>query len=180
MSVLTRYSQRYNKTLKGGEVVTGNTGADEFLTGEKLLNKKVELGVMTEEEKKATLERSGKKGAAGLYIRQAFIMGKDLVDDDMVREAQMKKKKTAAKKAATADEEDSTLEGTGGKKKRGAKRGVSTGEGEGESGSNGGGGTLGGTGAVKKRRTSRAASTVESETGSQEVKEESGDGENLS
>lgn len=90
------------------------------------------MGLMTEEEKTQTLERTGKKGAVGVYIRQSYIKGKGLVDDEMAEEAekkkakaQEKKDKAAAKKAAVAEGDDDTLESSDGKKNDHTKRGAS-------------------------------------------------------
>lgn len=95
------HSQHYNKTLKGGELVASNIGDDQFLTGAALCDAKMKLGVMTEVGMEATMQLQGnKKGQAGVFIRQAYLKGKELLDEkallDSIRDNLAKKNQERA------------------------------------------------------------------------------------
>lgn len=106
-------------------------GIDDYLVGEKLINKKFDLGLIDSPTRTVALRRLTKKGSTGSYLRTALQKGKELLDLNEViavanEEAEARKalqsgnvlKPTKKKAAAKADGEAEQ------------KRAASAGEGE--------------------------------------------------
>lgn len=132
--MLTRYSQRFNKTLKGGELITNDSGQDEFLVGEKLIKRKFELDLLTVDQKTAALNSMKKKGTHGTFIRNAYFRGVQILEEEAAEEERVarlaKLEKERRERMAQQSDGKATLEGSNDGEKEGGKRASSLDEGK--------------------------------------------------